>query len=146
VKSFCYNYTIQDAGGIYGSYFSPNGTTLGIAHTNSYVNFWDKYNKTKIGTHNYGTWADRITYSKNGKYIAVGGQKNIIHILNSTNFAYILSINTGIISVAYKADFRYDDKLLLICGSGNQIQFWNVPAWTLNKTISLPSYSPYFDC
>jgi WD40 repeat protein len=128
VKSFCLNYTVQDVTTIDGSYFSPDGSTFATGSGHNTVNFWDKYNKTLKNTYNYGTWVDRVTYSKNGKYVAVVGGKTVVHIVNSTNYQYIISLRPeGVGYYVLKADFRYDDKMLLICGSNNTIQFYNVP-------------------
>ena len=138
------NYSIADEAGIYGSYLSPDGSTLAIAHTSSYVKFWDKYNKTLKNTYNFGNWVDRVVYSKNGNYIALSGHKTTVDILNSTTYSLIVTLNSSVGTNAYKADFRFDDEMLIICGSSNQIQIWNVATWTLNKTISV-IYSLNYD-
>lgn len=143
--AFCLNYTFTDIGGVWGSYLSPDGSTLAIPHLNGTVNFWDKYTKTLKSAYNgYGTWVDRVSYSKNGNYIAVVGHKKSVHILNSTTFALIVSINVSVGNNTYKVDFRYDDKMFILSGSSNIIQFWNVPSWTLNKTITA-KYSLNYD-
>lgn len=146
-KAFCLNYTLQDTDGIEGAYFSPDGKEFGISHyTSNFVHFWDKFNKTIVYRYNYGIWTGRVTYSKNGAYIAIVGGKTVVHILNATNYAYMLSLRPeGVGYVVSKADFRYDDKMILVCGSNNTIHIYNVPSWTLNRSIVI-SYSANTDC
>jgi WD40 repeat protein len=118
VHSFCLNYTISDSPGILSTAFSPDQSTLAIPHTSGTATFWDKNTKALKYTYLFGGWMDRISYSKNGKYIALTGAQSAIPILNSTTYAVITTINTtNLGSLIYAADFRYDDNMLLVCGN-----------------------------
>jgi WD40 repeat protein len=122
VHLFCLNYTFTDSSGVLSSSFSPDQSTLAIPHTGGTASFWDKNTKTLKYAYPFGVAVDSISYSKNGKYIAVSGSKSAISILNSTTYAILTTINTiSLGGSVYKTDFRFDDSMLLVCGYSSNI-------------------------
>ncbi len=85
------------------------------------VTFYNKATATLKKTYNFTSWVDRVTYSKNGKYIAVAGTLSTVTILNSTTYALVATLNTNLSGTVYKVDFRYDDKMILTCGYNNVV-------------------------
>lgn len=55
------------------------------------------------------------SFSKDQKYVAVGGAQSVVHILNATTFTLFKSITTNQGGV-FDIDFRYDSKYMISCG------------------------------
>lgn len=58
--------------------------------------------------------------------MAIGGAQNVIHIINTTTFAQVRTIDTQHNNIVFDLDFRYDSQMLLTCGDDGKTKIWKV--------------------
>jgi len=66
----------------------------------------------------------KINYSHDGKYVAFGDTKGIIHILNSKTLDKVKTIS-GHLNSVYSVKFSPDDTKLISCSRDTTIRIWD---------------------
>lgn len=91
---------------------------------------------SKIAEAVFPQFVERVTYSKDGKYIGVGFRgTGKVSILNATDLSQVRQLNTGMTNILC-VDFSYDNQKILVGGTGTSLQLWDTATWNLNRTIN----------
>lgn len=127
--------------GLYSIAFSPDTKRFVTGSFSTLINLYDRKNLSIIATHYFAAGSYRVTYSKNGLYIAAAGLKQNVDILDY-DLNFVTTLNTGMAFI-YCADFTFDNQFIMVAGAAAVIQFWSVSNWGLSHTVTTNSTSFY---
>jgi len=105
--------------------FSPDGRWLTIREW-SYLKFlnpgtWDEAHRLGIGL------GSRVGFSSDGRVAAVGDNRNIIHLIDTSTFAELALLEPPeLMTIADTPVFIDDSTLAVFCSPGPTIQLWDL--------------------